>query len=153
MAIGDNYLVLYKPFFSLDGMDVSKAVTQVGLSIEYATVDPRHVIGGEAPIAGFSAKYSWNMSVTFLTDAFGASTLMAVIEAILPVPVSASTTADGQTTCVLRPARENVSAANPQWTGPAIMPMWNPIGGGAINSFVENQVTLMGAGTLTRAVS
>ena len=155
MAVGSSYVVLYKPYFALDGMDLSKVVSQVGLSIEYATVDPRHVIGVEGPVAGFSPNYSWAMEVTFLTDEFGTDSLEAVLQAILPAPISTNkpvrfTDGDGVTNVALRPDRAVVGESNPQWSGAAVFPMWNPIGGGAISSFIENQVTLSGLNELTR---
>ena len=151
MALGDVF-ILDDAFVEIGGTDLSDAVKQCRLHVEHRRVETPHTFGKSGAVGAVSEKYTWSLDLDFVTDAFGAGTVDAVITALMPSPLGASTT-QGKAAVEIRPDSAAVGATNPKYTGNVLIDQWDPLGGGTVGEIVTQTRTFMGTGDLTRAVA
>ena len=151
MALGDVF-ILDDAFVEIGGTDLSDAVKQCKLTVSHTEVSTPHTFGKSGAVTAVSEKYTWSLDVDFVTDEFGAGGVDAIMTALMPAPLGASTT-QGKAAIEIRPDSAVVSASNPKYTGNVIIGMWEPLGGGAVGEIVTQTRTFQGSGDLTRATA
>ena len=145
-------ITLDNPTCTIGGTDISDHVSKCELVIEYLTGEVPHTWGSGGPRRSASGKYNWHIILHTITDGYASGELDAIMTALMPAPLGASTTG-GRAEVIIKTDSAAVSADNPSYTGDVIVNGWRPIGGGAPGALVVNEHTFMGDGNLAKATS
>ena len=151
MALGDP-LTIDDPTISVGGTDISDAVASCELLVTHNQVSVPNTWGKDGAINRASAKYTWQITLDVITDAFGATTLDGIMTALMPAPLGASTTG-GRAEVIIKADSGAVAVTNPSYTGNVIIHEWAPLGSGVAGDLIRNSRTFMGDGDLAKATA
>ena len=131
--------VLTNAFVSIAGTDLSDHVESVALNYEAEGQDATSMSDLTRIMLG--GLKNWSIDVNFRQD-FASSSVDDTLFSIVGT----------QVTVIVRPDAGSVSTTNPNFTGTALVQSYNPLGN-SVGDVAAAPVTLMSAGTLSRATS
>ncbi len=127
------------PFFSIDGIDLSNRVESLSLDRGAETNDAS--AGGDLTRNMLPGLLTWALEITFRQDYATGSvddTLFSKMGTVVAV--------------IIRPKVAVVSAANPEYTGNAILTAAQPLAG-SVGAVIDTPASFVPAGDLARAVA
>lgn len=132
--------VLDDAFFSWDSVDLSDHVKSVTLNYEAEALDD--TVMGDDTRSNKGGLKDWSIEVELLNDEASSSVAQTFFSAV-------GTTA----TVLVRPDNsEGVGATNPNYSGTGMLQSFPPLGGG-VGELSTTTVSIVSAGTLSRATS
>lgn len=132
--------VLTDAYISIGGVDLSDHGSNITLSYEAEVQDDTAF--GDTTRSGAGGLLNWGMEGTLLQDFATGS-----------VDLTLFTLVGSTTTCTVRAiATGGVSATNPNFTGLGLITSYPPIGG-SVGDMAGTSVSIVAAGTLSRATS
>lgn len=134
-------IALTDAYLSLGGSDVSSYILGLNVPNEIEALDGTAM--GATTRTMFAGLANWSLEITAL-QSFTAAQFDAIV---WPLFIAGAAIA-----VAVRPTSAAKGASNPEWTGNGLITSYPPISG-SIGERVEVAITIMSAGTLTRAVA
>lgn len=131
---------LKQPHVTINTVDLSAYVTELTINYEAKDIDSTagNSAGAESHMPGL---VKWSADITFNQD-YAAS----MVDATLFPLVGAAAFA-----VIIRPSTAAKGAANPEYTGNAILTNYDPLGG-KVGDLITTKPKLVGSGALARGV-
>lgn len=131
--------VLTDAYISIGGVDLSDHGQGITLTYECEVQDDTAF--GDTTRSGAGGLKNWGMEGTLLQDFATGKTDLTLF-----------TLVGSTTTCTIRALATAVSATNPNFTGLGLITSYPPIGG-SVGDMAATTVSIVAAGTLSRATS
>jgi hypothetical protein len=132
---------LKNPHVTINSVDLSAYVTEIAITYEAKDIDSTagNAAGAESHMPGL---LKWSADITFNQD-YAASQVDATLFPLVGAAAFA---------VLIRPSTAARGAANPEYTGNAILTNYNPLGG-KVGDLITTKPKLVGSGALSRSVA